>query len=158
MITDLRQSDRGIETHLETVITLICESLANGQSVCFSPMGISMLPMLRQGIDSVVLSPIPGKLKKYDLPLYQRENGKYVLHRVIRAGETYTLMGDNQFQEEPGIRQEQLLALVTGFYRGENYHSVNEPAYRLYCRLWHYSRPLRRFWCRGVNFLRRKFR
>lgn len=137
---------------------LIQECLNNGQSVRFSPRGISMLPMLRQGIDSVVLSPIPGKLRKYDLPLYQRENGKYVLHRVIRAGETYTLMGDNQFQEESGIRQEQLLALVTGFYRGETYHSINEPAYRLYCRLWHYSRPLRRFWRRGMRFLRRKFR
>lgn len=135
---------------------LILERLSSGQSIRFSPRGISMLPMLRQGIDSVVLSPVPGKLKKYDLPLYQRENGKYVLHRVIRAGDTYTLMGDNQFVEEPGIRQEQLLALVTGFYRGEIYHSVEEPAYRLYCRFWHYSRPLRHFWRRGVGFLRRK--
>ena len=112
------------------------------------PRGISMLPMLRQGLDSVVLSPVPGKLKKYDLPLYQRENGKYILHRIIGAGTTYTCMGDNQFVEEPGIRQEQLLAVVTGFYRGETYHSVDEPAY--------YSRPLRRFWRRGVRFLRRK--
>lgn len=147
-----------LQISMDGVMSLIQESLSDGKSVRFSPRGISMLPMLRQDIDSVVLSPISGKLKKYDLPLYQRENGKYVLHRVIRAGETYTLMGDNQFQEEPGIRQDQLLAMVTGFYRGENYHSVNEPAYRFYCRLWHYSRPLRHFWRRGVNFLRRKFR
>ena len=142
--------------HMEELMPLIQESLSAGKSVRFSPKGTSMLPMLRQGIDCVVLSPISDKLKKYDLPLYQRENGKYVLHRIIRVGDTYTCIGDNQFQKEPGIRQDQLLALVTGFYRGENYHSVNEPAYRFYCRLWHHSRPLRRFWRRGVNFLRRK--
>ena len=141
---------------MEELMPLIQESLSAGKSVRFSPKGTSMLPMLRQGIDCVVLSPISDKLKKYDLPLYQRENGKYVLHRIIRVGDTYTCIGDNQFQKEPGIRQDQLLALVTGFYRGENYHSVNEPAYRFYCRLWHHSRPLRRFWRRGVNFLRRK--
>lgn len=144
------------ETDLALLMPLIQESLSDGKSVRFSPRGISMLPMLRQGIDSVVLSPIVGKLKKYDLPLYQRENGKYVLHRIVRVGDTYTLIGDNQFVEEPGIRQDQFLALVTGFYRGETYHSANEPAYRLYCRLWHMSRPLRHFWRRGVGFLRRK--
>lgn len=145
-----------ISVSMDAVVPLILENISAGSTVKFSPRGISMLPMLREGIDSVVLSPVPGKLKKYDLPLYRRENGKYVLHRIIGAGTTYTCMGDNQFVEEPGIRQEQLLALVTGFYRGETYHSVHEPAYRIYCRFWHYSRPLRRFWRRGVSFLRRK--
>ena len=145
-----------ISVTMDEIIPLLLENIAAGNTIKFSPRGISMLPMLRQGIDSVVLSPIPGKLKKYDLPLYQRENGKYVLHRIIRVGDTYTCIGDNQFVEESGIRQDQLLALVTGFYRGENYHSVNEPAYRLYCRFWHMSRPLRHFWRRGIGFLRRK--
>ena len=45
------------------LMPLIRERLDAGQTVRFSPMGISMLPMLRQGIDSVVLSPVPEKLK-----------------------------------------------------------------------------------------------
>ena len=117
-----------------------------------------MLPVLRQGIDSVVLSPAPETLKKYDLPLYRRDNGKYILHRIVGVGTTYTCVGDNQFQLEPGVRRDQILALVTGFYRGDTLHSVNEPAYRLYCRFWHYSRPARHFWRRGIGFLRRKFK
>lgn len=137
---------------------LMRERLENGQSIRFSPRGISMLPMLRQGIDSVILSPAPETLKKYDLPLYRRDNGKYVLHRIVDAGATYTCVGDNQFQLESGIRRDQILALVTGFYRGGTQHSVNEPAYRIYCRFWHYSRPLRHFWRRGIGFLRRKFK
>ena len=137
------------------LMPLIQERLVAGQTVRFSPMGISMLPMLRQGIDSVVLSPVPEKLKKYDLPLYQRHDGKYVLHRIIRAGDTYTCMGDNQFQPEPGLHHDQMLALVTAFYRDERQIRCDSLMYQLYCRIWHYSRPVRRFWRRGIGWLRR---
>ena len=143
------------EIQLEQLMPLFLEQFAQGKSVKFSPRGISMLPMLRQGIDSVILSPLPQKLKKYDLPLYRRDDGKYILHRVVEAGQTYTCMGDNQFVAEPGLRHDQMIALVTAFTRGERTHQVTEPGYRLYCRLWHYSRPVRHFWRRGIGWLRR---
>ena len=143
---------------LDDLMPLFREQLAVGHNVRFSPRGVSMLPMLRQGIDSVVLSPVPDKLKKYDLPLYRRDDGKYVLHRVVEAGETYTCIGDNQFILEQGLEHRQMIAVVTAFYRGDREISVKAPGYWLYCRVWHYSRPLRRFWRRGVNFLRRHLR
>lgn len=102
-----------------------------------------MLPMLRQGQDSVLLCPAPEKLKKYDIPLYQRQDGQYVLHRIIRAGETYTCIGDNQFAPEPGVEREQILAIVTAFTRGDRQVPVTDLRYRLYCRLWHYTRTPR---------------
>lgn len=142
-------------TPMNTLMPLMKEALDAGKSVSFSPMGISMLPMLRQGIDTVTLSPLPDRLRKYDLPLYRRDNGKYVLHRIIDVGETYTCIGDNQFVLEPGLRHDQMIAVVTAFSRGGKSIPVTNPGYRLYCRLWHYSRPLRRFWRRGMNFLRR---
>ena len=114
-----------------------------------------MLPMLRQGQDRVVLSPVPDRLKKYDLPLYQRSNGQYVLHRVIKAGETYTCMGDNQFDPEPDLRQDQMIALVTRFTRGNREIPVTAWHYQLYCRVWYHTRHIRRFYRRGKNFLRR---
>jgi hypothetical protein len=114
-----------------------------------------MLPMLRQGIDSVVLSPVTGRLHKYDLPLYQRDSGKYVLHRVVEVGETYTCMGDNQFVREYGVRQEQLIAVVTAFYRGDRLWSVDALPYRFYCWCWCVSRPLRHIWRRGIDWLKR---
>ncbi|MBQ8621445.1 MAG: S24/S26 family peptidase [Oscillospiraceae bacterium] len=140
---------------LEDLMPLIREALAAGKSVKFAPRGTSMLPMLRQGIDSVTLSPLPQKLRKYDLPLYQRENGQYVLHRIVRAGENYTCMGDNQFVKESGLRRDQMIAVVTAFYRdGKRYH-VDALGHQLYCRFWHYSRPVRRIWRGGWNWLRR---
>lgn len=114
-----------------------------------------MLPMLRQGIDSVVLSPLPEKLKKYDLPLYQRDDGKYILHRIVGVGETYTCIGDNQFELEQGVRHDQMIALVTAFYRGEKRYSVSHWRYRLYCRFWHHSRGIRHVWRRGKGWLKR---
>ena len=134
---------------------LIREQLAAGRTVRFSPRGTSMLPMLRQGVDKVVLSPLPEKLKKYDLPLYQRDNGQYVLHRIVGVGETYTCIGDNQFVLEHGLRKDQMIALVTAFTRGDREYPVTHPGYWLYCRLWHHSRRLRRFWRSGCFHIRR---
>ena len=140
---------------MEALEPLFRERLAAGQQVRFSPMGTSMLPMLREGRDSVVLSPPPKKLRPFDLALYRRDSGAYVLHRITAVGQTYTCMGDNQFVSEHGLRHDQIIALVTGFRRNGRDHSVTEPGYRLYCFLWHYSRPLRRFWRRGLGWLRR---
>lgn len=134
---------------MEQLLPLICESLSAGQSVRFFPKGTSMLPMLRQGKDSVVLSPLPEKLRKFDLPLYRRSNGQYVLHRIIKAGDSYTCIGDNQFEKEAGLRREQMIGIVTAFTRGDRQYSVSQWQYRLYCRLWHYSRGLRRL-ARGL--------
>lgn len=150
-------ADKICAVSMEALCPLIRERLAAGQSVHFSPRGVSMLPMLREGIDSVVLSPVPERLRRYDLPLYRRTDGAYVLHRVIAVEETYTCMGDNQFVPEPGLAHHQMIGLVTAFYRGGRKYTVTGPGYRLYCRLWHYSRPVRRIWRRGKRWLRRKF-
>ncbi len=140
---------------MDSLMPLFREQLEAGKSIRFAPRGISMLPMLRQGVDSVILSPLPDKLKKYDLPLYQRKSGQYVLHRIVKVGETYTCMGDNQFDPEPGLAHPQMIAVVTGFYRGNRLWRVTNPFYQLYCRFWHYSRPVRHFWRRGLAWLRR---
>lgn len=147
------------DLRLEQLMPIIRESLSQGKSVRFSPRGVSMLPMLRQGLDSVELSPLPERLKKYDLPLYQRRNGQYVLHRVVGVdGDTYTCIGDNQFELEHSVAHEQMIAVVTAFFREQKAHSVNEFGYKTYCRVWHNSRGVRRFFRRCVNRLRRCFK
>lgn len=140
---------------LEEVMPLIVEQLGRGQSVQFSPRGTSMLPMLREGKDNVVLSPVTGQLKKYDLPLYRRPDGQYVLHRIVATGETYTCVGDNQFDLERGIEQQQLIAVVSAFTRAGCRWSVTHPVYQLYCRFWHFTRPIRRAWRWAKGCIRR---
>ena len=138
---------------MDSLMPLFREQLEAGKKVRFSPMGVSMLPMLRQGIDTVTLSPLPEKLQKYDLPLYRRDDGKYVLHRIVAVGDTYTCIGDNQFELETGLRHDQMIGVVTSFSRADREIPVTALSYRFYCRIWHYSRPIRHFIRRAKGWL-----
>ena len=146
------------EVRLEQLLPLILESLEQGKTVTFAPRGISMLPMLRQGRDTVTLAPICRELKKYDLPLYRRDDGAFILHRIVGAGETFTCIGDNQYELEHGVRRDQMIAVVTSFARSGKQVAVTDLRYLLYCRFWHWSRPVRRFLSRVKGYLRRKWR
>ena len=132
------------ELRLEQLMPLIRDQLAGGHRVSFSPRGTSMRPMIRQGLDGVVLAPAPETLKKYDLVLYQREDGNFVLHRIVAVDQTYTCMGDHQFHRETGLEQRQMIGLVTEFVRKGKTVKVTALGYRIYCMAWHYSRFFRR--------------
>lgn len=80
--------------------------------------GYSMTPFLVHGRDTVYLSKVNRPLKKGDMILYRRDSGAYILHRIWKVeGETYTLVGDAQTCLEPGVRTDQVLALVTAVRR-----------------------------------------
>jgi hypothetical protein len=117
--------------------------------------GQSMTPFLDPG-DTVFLDLPSRPIERGAVILFSRFSQKYVLHRVVKAGETYSCIGDNQFELEEGLRHDQMIAVVTGFTRGSREYSVDHRGYRLYCRIWHYSRPLRHFWRRGIGWIRRQ--
>ena len=80
--------------------------------------GSSMTPFLVHGRDTVYLSKTTAPLKRGDMILYRRDCGAYILHRIFRSeGDTYTLVGDAQTMLEPGIRSDQVLAVVTAVRR-----------------------------------------
>lgn len=135
---------------------LVRERTAAGQSVRYLPFrGISMLPMLRQGRDQVEVSPLPSRLKKYDLPVYQYPSGKYVMHRVVEVKDDhYICNGDNLLQMET-VYPHQMIALVTAFTRDGKRIEVTDPKYQLYCRFWCVTRPVRHIWKRGIGLLKR---
>lgn len=137
---------------------LLRERIGKGQTVRFYPRGVSMLPMLRPGVDSVVLAAPPERLKKYDIPLYRREDGSYVLHRVIKAGETYTCAGDNKWMRDTGIQHGQIIAVMEGFYRADRLYSVKHFGYRMYCRVWVFFRGLWLFQYRARRWINRRIK
>ena len=92
--------------------------LEDTESVPLVISGSSMTPFLVHGRDTVYLSKATHPLKKGDMILYRRDNGAYILHRIFRVeGETYTLAGDAQTRLEPGVRQDQVLAVVCAVCR-----------------------------------------
>ena len=59
------------------------EILDREGQLIYTNVGDSMWPLIRQGRDLVVIHRTTGRLKKYDVPLYRRDSGQYVLHRVL---------------------------------------------------------------------------
>ena len=140
----------------EELLPLIRDQLANGQKVRWLPFrGVSMMPMLRQGKDSVELAPLPEKLKKYDLPVYRYPSGKIVMHRVVAVKEDhYICLGDNTYEYET-IYPEQMIAVVSAFRRGRKRIGVEDWNYRLYSRVWCAIYLVRKLAVRGKGWLRR---
>jgi hypothetical protein len=63
--------------------------------------GDSMYPFIRQEIDYVTVLPAPKKLNKYDVVLFKRPTGQYVLHRITKIKHnSYIICGDNRFLRE----------------------------------------------------------
>lgn len=141
------------------LMPLVRERLAAGQRVRYLPFrGVSMLPMLRQGVDTVELAPLPEKLKKYDLPVYQYPSGKYVMHRVVEVKDDYYIcLGDNTYVYER-ITHGQMLGVVSAFKRDEKRIEVDSLGYRLYSRLWVASYPLRKILKRVKSRLRKQLK
>ena len=147
-------SEQQLQAH--ELVEVLADNLSEGQAirhVRFS--GTSMLPMLRQRKDSVELIKAPPRLRKYDLPMYAGLRGRYVMHRIVDVKDDhYVCLGDNTYSYER-VRPEQIVAVVSAFYRGERRISVDAPGYRLYCRVWCWLFPVRRLFFRAKNWLRR---
>lgn len=119
-------------SELEPIIT---EKLNSGAYVTISPKGTSMLPLLRQGIDEVILKKPSGRLKKYDIPFYKRSSGQFVLHRIVAVKKDgYVLCGDNQTDYEYGITDDMILAVADCIIRNGEKISTDKPGYLKYCR------------------------
>ncbi len=130
---------------IEDAIDIIKEQLNQGVKISFVPKGISMKPML-SGNDKVILQKPKGKLKKYDLPLFYNRNTKsYIIHRVVSVDKNgdYVMCGDNNISKEYGITDDDIIAVVTEYYKNNKLKSINSLSYKIYCRYINFIRPLR---------------
>ena len=76
------------------------------------PVGKSMLPLFRGGLETVALAP-PDDIRVGDVVWYRRTDGSDVLHRVLRAeGDVLDLCGDNQIRVERGVSRGQVLGVM----------------------------------------------
>ena len=144
---------------MEQLVQLVQLQLSESGKASLVITGGSMLPMLRPLKDRVLLAP-PEKYAKGDIILYQRENGQYVLHRILQKKEGYSICcGDNQWEKER-VEDTWVLAVVTDFYKLRKQYSVTYKGYRLYKWSWVTLFPIRRvlLWMvRGVYRLKNKF-
>jgi hypothetical protein len=106
-------------------------------------VGYSMYPMLRPNRDTILICPCNGRLKKYDVALY-KSDGNYILHRIIKVlPDSYIIRGDNRMDKEYGITDDDILGVLTEFYRDNKKIKVDGFGYKLYARIWNFVFPIR---------------
>lgn len=104
----IREVDTG--AYLDVMKALVQE----GKSVSIIVAGNSMSPFLIHRRDRVFFEQPGRPLKKGDIVFYQRENGRYIMHRICRvAVEGYYIVGDAQVEIEGPVHEDQIFALIT---------------------------------------------
>lgn len=132
---------------MEELSPIITGLVDSGTDVTITVVGNSMAPMLRSYRDTVTLTKCdPLNLKKGQIPLYMRQNGSYVLHRIVKVNDsTYDMVGDNQTNVEHGIPKQNVLCVVKDFTRKGKTHSCADLSFRIYSFFWIHTRLIRKF-------------
>ena len=114
------------------------EEIERRGNLVYRNVGDSMMPLLRQGKDLLVVVRKPKeRLKRYDVPLYKRDNGQYVLHRILKVRKNdYVLCGDNRWQREYGITDRHIIGVLSAVIRDGKEISVSDYRYQIYVHLW----------------------
>lgn len=132
------------------------EILARDGQLVYTNVGDSMLPLIRQGRDLLVIKPKTGRLKKYDIPLYRRDSGQYVLHRILKVRpDDYVICGDNRWSREYGITDSHIVGVLTAIIRDGKEIPMTDWRLRLYAHLWCDLFPLRAGILRCLSVMKR---
>ncbi len=113
------------------------EELEKNGRLIYTNVGDSMMPLIREKRDLLIIEKPDGRLKKYDIPLYKRDSGQYVLHRILKVRKNdYVICGDNRWQKEYGITDRHIIGVLTGIVRDNETVSMTDKKYLRYVHLW----------------------
>ena len=96
------------------------EELERNGILIYTNRGDSMMPLLRENRDLIHIRRVNGRCRKYDVPLYKRDSGQYVLHRILKVRKNdYVICGDNRWKREYGITDRHILGVLEAVTRDE---------------------------------------
>lgn len=135
------------------------EQLATTGKLIYTNKGDSMMPLIKQGRDLVIIEPVHSRLKKYDVPLYKRDSGQYVLHRIMKVRkDDYVMCGDNRWVKEYGITDKHIIGVLTGVVHDGKTIPVTDRKYQFYVHLWCDFFPIRAIVLHVKSKVRRTFK
>ena len=123
------------------------EYLRKYHTLTYKNVGVSMLPLLKQGRDSFTVREVKPdeSCKIWDVVLYKRGT-HYVLHRIIKIyNDSYDILGDNCIGIERRIPKTDVLGVMTEFTHKGKRFTTRDLRYRLYVFLWCRPYPVRIF-------------
>ncbi len=135
------------------------EVLERDGKLVYTNKGVSMMPLLRQDQDLLVIEKCdPSALKKYDAVLFVRKNQRknYVLHRILKVNPdgSYWIVGDHCSSGER-VEPDQILGKLVQIKRNGKTIELTDKAYLFYVHLWCDFYPIRFFLLRSKNFIYR---
>ena len=137
------------------------QALESNGSIVYTNVGVSMRPLIREGLDVMRIKKADGKIKKYDVVLYRRPGvsgrGHYVLHRVLKVGRdsSYWIVGDNCTDGE-NVKSENVIGVLDSVIRGgKKTVRTTDLSYRLYVAFWCAPYRIRFFVLRSRRFAAR---
>ena len=94
-------------------------------------VGTSMLPMLKNRRDTIVVKAKTERLKPLDVALYTRGE-QYILHRVLSVTEDgYIIRGDNCYCDEI-VPEDSVIGVLTEFFRKNVHYLCTDEKYLAY--------------------------
>lgn len=107
-------------------------------------VGVSMLPMLKNRRDTIVVKAKTERLQPLDVALYKRGDA-YILHRVLSVTESgYIIRGDNCYYDEI-VPEEAVIGVLTEFFRKKKHYFCTDKKYLRYVKKRLKNYKLRRF-------------
>ena len=106
--------------------------------------GDSMRPLIRRDRDRVTIVPMNREPMIGDIVLFQGGPDRYVVHRVYRLRDGWVqTLGDNCWNPDPWIPENQVLGLVVKYARDGRGHRLDTPQARAWGRAWMAIHPIR---------------
>ena len=101
--------------------------IAEQGRLIYTAEGDSMFPLIRPR-DLLVIDAVKKPLAVNDVPLYKRDNGQYVMHRIVKIERgKYVMKGDNRSECEKGIRDRHIIGVLTAVIRDGKTLPVESP-------------------------------
>ncbi len=124
------------------------EDVLKEKGVYIGPtVGVSMLPMLKNRRDTIVVKPKTERLKRLDVALYKRGED-YVLHRVLGGVDGgYIIRGDNCYADE-NVPEDAVIGVLTEFFRKDKHILCTDEKYIRYAERRIKTYKTRRFFVR----------
>ncbi|HIZ13328.1 MAG TPA: S24/S26 family peptidase [Candidatus Mediterraneibacter stercorigallinarum] len=94
-------------------VSVLREIAEEGKVVSMLIAGSSMAPFLCHNRDYIYFTRPERELRRGDMVFYQRDGGRYVMHRIYKIKpDGYYMVGDAQTQIEGPLRRDQIFALI----------------------------------------------
>lgn len=132
--------------------------LEEGKTVPFVITGSSMSPFLAHKRDSVLVKKPDRDFEKGDIVFYQRENGQFVLHRIVKIDRVGNLFmaGDAQTVIEGPAARKSIFGVVVQAKRKGTWIQKGDFWWDFFAGMWIKILPFRRIVLYGYTKVRRR--